>query len=188
MKKYLLMILMAATIFALSGCGSGSSSPAATDKGTEEGTEAVAEEDGGQQAKEAGEVTVEIVPPDGWDKVEGSILEVQYLKGTASFMVKPEAYTSDTLDGVVEEAKEIFSGSFDEFTVVGEPEPVTVDEKDARRLTFTCKVSNIPMKFMYVFLFAADNTYVITFGDQASTFDSLSDDYEKILEDIRFRT
>ena len=42
------------------------------------------------------------------------------------------------------------------------------------------------MKFLYVYLFAADKTYVITFGDMESTFDVLSSDYEAILSSIRF--
>ena len=43
------------------------------------------------------------------------------------------------------------------------------------------------MKYLYVFLFAADKTYVITFGDQESTFDTLAADYETILSNIKFK-
>jgi hypothetical protein len=119
--------------------------------------------------------------------MEGSVLPVHYMKGTASFMVKAEPFSSATLDDVVNEALGIYQKSFDHFIVQGEVEPFTVDEKDARKLTFTCTISKINMKFLYVYLFAADNTYVITFGDQESTFDSLIPDYEAILSNIRFK-
>lgn len=136
--------------------------------------------------KQAGDVVVEIAPPDGWARMEGSVLPVHYMKGTASFMVKAEPFTGETLDDVVDEALAIYQKSFGNIQVQGEAEPFTVDEKDARRLTFTCTLSNINMKFLYAYLFAADKTYVITFGDQESTFDALSADYETILSDIRF--
>jgi hypothetical protein len=90
------------------------------------------------------------------------------------------------LDDVVNEAIGIYQKSFENFKADGEAEPLTIDEKDARKLTFTCTISKINMKFLYVYLFAADKTYVITFGDQESTFDALSADYETILSNIKF--
>jgi hypothetical protein len=143
--------------------------------------------DTASQDKQEGAVTIEITPPDGWTKNEGSVLPVHYMKGTASFMVKVEPFDSATLDDVVNEALGIYQKSFDNLKVQGEVEPLTVDEKDARKLIFTCTVSKMNMKFLYVYLFAADKTYVITFGDQESTFDTLAADYETILSNIKFK-
>lgn len=192
MKRYLTLLLILVMTVALCACGqnepsdaagtSGSAASAAEDSGSE------ADADTGSQDKQEGVVEIEITPPDGWTPVEGSVIPVQYMKGTASFMVKEEPFAGATLDEVVSEALEIYQGSFDNVTVQGEAEPFTVDGKDARTLTFTCTISNLNMKFLYVYLFAADKTFVITFGDQESTFDSLTGDYETILSNIRFIT
>lgn len=188
MKSAFLMILC---LLCLTGCA-----PAATDAGQSASTaniqagasSAPVESTAGTAPaeKQAGAVTVEIAPPEGWTPVEGSVLDVQYLKGTASFMVKPEPFAGATLDEVVKEAAAIYQKSFGSYAAEGEAEPLTVDGKDARKLMFTCTVSNIQMKFTYVYLFVGDQTYVITFGDRESTFDALSTDIKTILNDIRF--
>ncbi len=147
---------------------------------SESGTDAV--------SSETGSVVVEITPPDGWEKIEGSVIAAQYMKNTASFMVKDEPFDRETLDDVVSDAIDIYQGAFDNFKVLGEVEPLTIDEKDARKMTFTCTVSGMNMKFVYVYLFVADNTYVITFGDLETTFDTLTNDYDTILNDIKFVT
>jgi predicted small lipoprotein YifL len=194
MKKYIALFLIVMMVVSLCACGQkGSDSlsessdiPGASASETE--TEAPGgDADAVSQDKQEGAVTIEITPPDGWTRVEGSVLPVQYMKGTASFMVKAEPFSSATLDDVVNEALGIYQKSFDNLKVQGEVEPLTVDEKDARKLTFTCTVSTMDMKYLYVYLFAADKTYVITFGDQESTFDTLAADYETILSDIKFR-
>jgi predicted small lipoprotein YifL len=189
MKRYLTLILILIMAVSLCACGQNESPDAA-------GSAASAAEDsaGGTDAdtvaqdKQEGAVEIEITPPEGWTPVEGSVIPVQYMKGTASFMVKEEPFSGTTLDDVVDEALIIYQDSFDNVKIQGEAEPFTVDEKDARKLTFTCTVGNFNMKFLYVYLFAADKTYVITFGDQESTFDTMTADYETILSDIRFIT
>lgn len=192
MKRHLTLILIFILIMAVSLCACGQNEP--SDAAGASDTAASAAEDSGSgtdadsQEKQEGAVDIEITPPEGWTPVEGSVLPVQYMKGTASFMVKEEPFSAETLDDVVDEALGIYQDSFDNVTVLGEAEPFTVDEKDARKLTFTCTISNLNMKFLYVYLFAADRTYVITFGDQESTFDTLSADYEAILSNIRFIT
>lgn len=199
MKKYLMLLLSLMMVASLCSCGQKqppvddvSGAPAATDQAEPDSSSVEAavntpsETEAAEQVKQQGDVTIDITPPEGWMPVEGSVLPVQYLKGTASFMVKSEPFTSSTLDDVVTEALGIYQKAFDNLTVVEEAEPFTVDEKDARRVTFTCTVSDISMKFLYVYLFAADKTYVITFGDMESTFDALSSDYETILSSIRF--
>jgi len=196
MKRILTLLfifLMTASFCACGQKGSESSPEASGTSGTSVSkTEAgepgsKTEEDAVSQEKQAGTVTIEITPPEGWTKNEGSVLPVHYMNGTASFMVKAEPFTGTTLDDVVKEALEIYQKSFENLNVQGEAEALTVDEKDARTLTFTCTVSKINMKFLYVYLFAADKTYVITFGDFADHFDSLSADYAAILDNIKFK-
>jgi len=135
-------------------------------------------------ASEAAQITVTL--PEGWARVEGSVLEHQYMKGTASFMLKPENYTGETLDDVVAEALEILGGAFGQLETEGDPETITVDGRDARKVTFTCTVSGLEMKYTYVFVFVGDETYVFTFGDLAGTFDSLAADYDQILSGTKF--
>jgi len=196
MKKVFALLLILIMTVSLFACGEKGTESLSGTSGTLSAsdlkieTEASNDESGADTAsqdKQEGTVTIEIAPPDGWTKNEGSVLPVHYMKGTASLMVKEEPFGSATLDDVVSEALGIYQKSFDNFKVQGEVEPFTVDEKDARKLTFTCAVGNINMKYLYVYLFAADKTYVIMFGDQESTFDTLTADYETILNDIRFK-
>lgn len=197
MKRGITILCALTLLFSLCACGqkqvqNESIAPSASSfekdmpEATSDQPDTNSDTDASQQEKEAGTVTIEITPPEGWTKNEGSVLPVHYMKGTASFMVKTEPFTSATLDEVVTEALDMYQKSFDNLSVVGEAEPSTVDEKDARTLTFTCTVSKMNMKYLYVYLFAADQCYVITFGDLESSFDALAADYEAILNGIRF--
>ncbi len=174
----LLILIMAVSLFA---CGQEKSETPT--EAADASSTAVSETEASE-----GVVEIEITPPDGWTPVEGSVLPVQYMKGTASFMVKEEPFSGSTLDDVASEALGMYQESFDNVKVQGEAEPFTVDDKDARKLTFTCTIGSLNMKFLYVYLFVEDRTFVITFGDQESTFDALAADYETILSDIRFKT
>jgi len=133
------------------------------------------------------EINIEIAPPAGWEPVAGSVLPVQYLKNTSSFMVKKESFQSTALDDVISEAKGAFEGSFEGVEYAGDAESIAVDGNDARKLIFTCEVSGMQMKYEYVYLTVGGALYAITFGGPADTFDSLSADYEQILADIRFQ-
>lgn len=195
MKRYLTLFFILIMTVSLCACGQKGLEPqpdtsgapgVSTSKAETDNSNNGTDTDAASQEKQEGAVVIEITPPDGWKPVEGSALPVQYMKGTASFMVKAEPFSSATLDDVVNEALEMYKKSFQNLSVQGEVEPLTVDEKDARKLTFTCTVSKLNMKYLYVFLFAADKTYVITFGDQESTFDTLAADYETILSNIKF--
>lgn len=166
----------------LAGCGS----PAAGKEAETLPPEGMAAAEVTAAGREAGTTVVTITPPAGWQPVEGSVLDVQYLKGTASFMVKAEDFGGADLEDVVRQAEDIFRKNFADLQMESEPEAVTIDGKDARQLIFTCRVSSIDMKYMYVYLYAADALYVITFADAASTFDDLAGDYRQILETIRF--
>jgi uncharacterized lipoprotein YehR (DUF1307 family) len=124
--------------------------------------------------------------PEGWKAVEGSVLEHQYMKNTASLMIKNEAYTSDTLSGVADEAETILSGYFNEFQTLGERENIKVGGKDALKMSFSCKVSSFNMGYTYIFLFLDGEVCVISFGDLSGTFDEMTADIAYILEHMTF--
>ena len=176
MKRYLLLCFLLIMTVKLCACGQKDSESAPEVSGTPVAAEEKAETT----------TTIEIAPPDGWTKMEESVLPVHYMKGTASFMAKAEPFAGTTLDEVVEEALAMYQKSFDNLEVQGEVEEIKVDEKDARKLTFTCSISGMDMKYVYVYVFVGEETYAITFGDQASTFDSIAADYETILSNIHF--
>lgn len=133
------------------------------------------------------EVVVSITPPDGWEPVEGSVLPVQYMKGTASFMVVHELYFSSTnLDTVVEEAKGMFSGQFDNVEYIGDPTTITVDGFEARNFIWTCDMSSIAFKYNYTYVKVGESIYSIVLADFTETYDSLSADFDQILTDIKF--
>lgn len=162
------------------------SAPAGTPAGT--AVMPTPAEEGPPASPAPGAVRIEVTPPAGWEPVAGSVIPVQYLKGTASFMIKTENFEQETIDEAVSAAADIFRKSFEDYQQNGEIEPLTVDGKDARMLQFTCTVSGIAMKFRYIYLHAADQVYAITFADTAADFDSLESDYAEIADGIRFVT
>ena len=177
MKKYLMLSLILILAISLFSCTQKESSESS------QTSEPVAE-----TTDQDEEVTIEVSPPEGWELNKDSVLPVHYMKNTASFMTKVEPFTSDTLDGVVDEALGIYKDTFDNLAVQGDVETITVDGKEAKKLLFTCTVSGADMKYLYVYLFVEGDVYVITFGDLADSFDSLSDDYTTILKDIKFKS
>ena len=196
MKKLFAGILALILTLSFAACGGdgGESSPTPAEETApakeiapaEENTSVVTEIAPTTESSEADAVQVTVALPEGWARVEGSVLEHQYMKSTASFMLKPENYTGETLDDVVTEALDILGGAFDQLETRGDPESITVDGRDAKKVTFTCVVSDIEMKYTYVFVFVGDETYVLTFGDFAGTFDSLSADYDQIISGVKF--
>lgn len=57
--------------------------------------------------------------PEGWAKVEGSVLEHQYLKNGASFMIKEEtALNGKTLNEAVKIAKQNISNYFNDYKIL----------------------------------------------------------------------
>jgi hypothetical protein len=81
---------------------------------------------------------INVTVPDGWKAVEGSVLEYQYMKNTASFMIKKEAFSETTLDGVVAAAESIFKQTFTGYKKIGSTENIKVGGKDAKKIVFTC--------------------------------------------------
>ncbi len=193
MKKSVTLFLILAMAVSVSACSqkaasappqtSAPTASAASTKPEEQAVSAPVPAENGQKKK----VTVEITPPEGWEPVTGSVLAVQYMKNTASFMVKEENFSGGTPDAVVDEALGIYKKSFANLAVQGSAESVTIDGKEAKKLTFTCEISKMKMKYLYVYVPVEGKTQVITFGDLADSFDSLSADYETILKNIKFK-
>ena len=128
--------------------------------------------------------------PDGWTKVEGSVLEHQYGKGTASFMIKNEyALNGRGLDEAVREAKEQIGKYFDnaDFSDI---ETIRIGGQDARSITYTYTVKaagmNMSMKMQGVYVMLNSKCYLISFGDMESSFDALAPHFEQILNGIQF--
>ena len=130
MNKLIALSLSAILLITLCSCGkqnvAAEDSAASVQTQEEQSAAAGSASDAGQTQKE---VKIEIVPPSGWEPVEGSVLQVQYLKNTSSFMVKQESFQSSALDDVVSEAKDMFSGSFEGVEYAGDAEIITVDGK-----------------------------------------------------------
>lgn len=139
------------------------------------------------KAGEPKKIVIEVTPPEGWKPVEGSVLPVQYVKNTASFMVKQEQFKSDTLDSVIGETLEVFGETFDNLEIQGAVEDIIIDGYDSKKLTFTYVMSNMNMKMQYTYLFVGGKPYVIVFGDLVDSFDSLADDFSTILNNIKFK-
>ena len=125
--------------------------------------------------------------PNGWEAVEGSILPAHYMKNdSAVFMVMQQGYTGNTIDDVVEMAKDANSKTYDSIAYQGNTESIKVDGKDARKFVFTYSFGGLSMKSMTVYLFYEQDTYAIIFTDFAESFDTLTEDYEAILAQIKF--
>lgn len=136
------------------------------------------------------EVAISVTLPDGWTKVEGSVLEHQYGKGTASFMIKNEyALNGKGLDEAVREAKEQIGKYFDnaDFSDI---ETIRIGGQDARSITYTYTVKaagmNMSMKMQGVYVMINSKCYLISFGDMESSFDALAADFEQLLNGIQF--
>lgn len=183
-RKNIVIVAMLLLVFlVLTGCNEEGSSAGSAPQNAETTADDAAVADSGEAS---GKVKISAAPPEGWEPVEGSVLSIHYMKGTASFMVKEEGFTGDNLDAVVAEAKSAFESAFDNVQYIGETESLTVAGTDARKLVFACDVGALNMKYEYVYLFAGNDVYAITFGDLAENFDDLAGDYTAILESISF--
>lgn len=129
---------------------------------------------------------VEVDVPEGWEAVEGSVLDIQYLKNTASFMIKTESFSTTDLSEVANQAISIFQGAFDNVSLVEEVSDVKIAGYDAKEFTFTAQVSSLSMKYRYIYTIVDGQVYAITFADMESTFDDLNDDFQSIINSIRF--
>ena len=104
--------------------------------------------------------------PEGWEKVSGSVLDVQYLKGTANFL-EGRGFWGTNLDRCHKSSGRDFSASFDGYTRSGEPEAISMwMRKDARKLTFTCSVSQYENEILFASIcMQATGLFAMTFAD-----------------------
>lgn len=176
MKKGIALFLTLLMALAMAACGDREPVP---DPEPGAGEEPAAEE------AAYGESRIAVSVPEGWEAYDSAGMLYRYQRGTASFMMKEEAYFSaDTLDMIVHQARVTINGAFDDVRYVGEPESVTVGGLDASRFCFTCELGGITMKYEYVYLIIHGDVYAVTFSDLDDTFDTSADDFLAILDSI----
>lgn len=136
------------------------------------------------------EVKITVSLPDGWNPVQGSVLEHQYMKGTASFMIKNK-YVLDgkNLDDVIIEAKKSLEKTFDNISF-SDTQNLKVDNHDAVGLTYVYSIlvggTSMNMKMYGVYIMINKKCYHISFGDLENSFDALSSNIQQIIEGIKF--
>lgn len=185
MKKYLIILMVFVVTVMLCACSQPSNETTSTaDAGSV--TSNTSMQATPTVGEVTGNVTVDVVPPEGWEPMDNQYILVHYMKDTASFMIKEEGFYGDSLDSVVQQSIESLKGAFDNVVVLGDVESITIDGKDAKKFIFTCSVGSMEMKYMYAYLSLGGKTYSIVFGDMADSFDSLSADYDAILDSIVF--
>lgn len=128
--------------------------------------------------------------PSGWEKVQGSVLEHQYLKNGASFMIKEEFVLNGlTLDEAVKKAKEQI-GKYFKTVVFAIDEPIKVNGHNAQSVTFTYSVNmrqtEMKMKMNSIYLIVNSKCYNISFGSILDNFKEISSDIPQILQGIKF--
>lgn len=142
------------------------------------------------EPKTSAEIKITVVLPDGWKPVENSVLEHQYMKGTASFMIKNESVLDGKkLDDAVNEAKTQIGNYFDDISFA-DNKTLKVDGNEAILLPYTYSVAaagmTITMKMEGIYTMVGNKCYLITFGDMKDNFDNLSADFQSILSGIKF--
>ncbi|MDF2686594.1 MAG: hypothetical protein K0S55_1776 [Clostridia bacterium] len=143
----------------------------------------VGEPEDTQQIQAVGNIKVTL--PEGWEPVEGSVLPVQYMKNTASFMIKEEGFAGPTLDDVVKQAEAAFESAFENVEIEGTGTG-SVDGNDSREMVFTCDIGGMKMKFDYVYAIVDGKTYAITFADLEETYNDLESEFGEIFRSIKF--
>lgn len=128
--------------------------------------------------------------PTGWEKVQGSVLEHQYLKNGASFMIKEEfALNGMALDNAVKEAKQQI-GKYFKNVEFADDERVKVNGHNAQSVTFTYSVNmrqtEMKMKMNSIYLIINNKCYNISFGSILDNFKEISSDIPQILQGIKF--
>lgn len=184
MKKLLALLCAAGMALSLSACGGETTTTTAAPGETTTAAENVTAT---TAAPAAGE-TIKIPPPAGWTPNEDTVILAQYMKSTASFMVKTEnGLLGKDLDTMAEQAKSQISGAFDNMRYIGGNEKIKVGGKDAVQFVFTCTVASMDFKYAYIYIPAQGNVYSLTFGDLVSTYDgNVAPDFDMILDSITF--
>jgi len=194
LKKLLLLLISVILLVSTTACTikmpSGTDESSSNTKQGSSKSETSSEKSSSDNSEESSAVAtgakVSVTVPDGWNPIEGTYVEAQYMKNTASFMIIKETFGTGSLDEVVATAKDALSTAFDNVEYIGDTEDVTISGKDAKKFTFTCKVASLEMKYIYIYLQAGGETYSVVFGDLETTFDNLLADYESIQKNIVF--
>jgi hypothetical protein len=140
------------------------------------------------QQKKSG---ISVSLPEGWAKVEGSVLEHQYLKNGASFMIKEEtALNGKSLNDAVAMAKQQIGKYFKDYKLLKE-EKITVDGKDAKSITYnySAQAGKITLKMTMhtVYVMVNGKCQTLSFGSTTSQFNSLMPDIQYIIKNVKFR-
>ena len=135
-------------------------------------------------------VMITVALPNGWEPVQGSVLEHQYLKNGASFMIKEEkSLNGKTLSESAKTAKQQINKYFDG-SKFAEDELLKVDGYDALSIIYSYEVkagnSLLKMKMQTIYVMVEGTCQTISFGSLENSFDSLSADISKILDGIKF--
>jgi hypothetical protein len=139
-----------------------------------------------QQKKSS--ITVSL--PEGWTKVEGSVLEHQYLKDGASFMIKEETLLNGkSLNDAVTIAKQQISQYFKDYKLLKE-DGIKVDGKDAKSIVYSYSVQagkmHLQMQMQTIYVMVNGKCQTVSFGSVSKQFDSLASDIELIIKSIKF--
>ena len=137
-----------------------------------------------------GELKITVSLPEGWEKVENSVLEHQYIKGSSSFMIKHETVLDGkSLNDAIAEAKSQI-GKYFEGAEFSETENLKIDDIDAKSIVFTYDVKaagmTFKMKMLSTYLMVNGKCQTISIGGQESNYNSLSSDISFLLKGIRF--
>jgi hypothetical protein len=137
-------------------------------------------------------VSIQVNAPDGWTPVAGSVLQHQYLKGTASFMIKNESLLNNkTVPEAVAIAKSQIEKYFKQ-TAFEETVPCSVDGYKGEKLTFSYGISVggmlLKMKMSNIYIMVENQCYVISVGDMENKYPELSSELPTILSSIKIVT
>ena len=133
---------------------------------------------------------ISVLLPEGWTKVKGSVLEHQYLKNGASFMIKEEAALNGKMpNDAVTTAKQKIGNYFKDYKLLKE-ETITVDGKEGKSILFSYSVNAggtaLKMKMQTIYVMVNNKCQTISFGSLSTEFDALASDIQKIAKSIKF--
>lgn len=133
---------------------------------------------------------ISVLLPEGWTKVEGSVLEHQYLKNGASFMIKEETLLNGKmLNDAVKIAKQKIGNYFKDYKLLKE-ETITVDNKEGKSITYSYSAKAggmvLKMKMQTIYVMVNNKCQTISFGSSNTHFNALNHDIQNIIKNIKF--
>ena len=120
----------------------------------------------------------------------GSVLEHQFLKNGASFMIKEEtALNGKSMEDAIPVVKQQMTKFFKEIEFAP-VERMKIDGRDARSVTFiySVKVGNtaLKMKMQSIYVMVGGKCQNVSFGSLADKFSAITGEIQQILRGIRF--